>query len=412
MIQRDDHQYQTLLKALARFSRLFSNSDIAYIDSRFAERLFIVTTGAKDLGREDTSFDALVNNEIGVGIKTFGVSSTPTTSKMEKIAEFTALAREGRFNTRNKQTLVKRVVEARNTRVLSNVREYGINLENCIYHCLIRFPGGAIVHEEPFQLINKDNLAPLNRNGRKVADWSAMGDGVYFTDGLSQYSFNVSKNVLMKRFKFDLTRNSIPLEIDSDPLNLLDKLVGRPQPHQTHIPSSWYSVEIEQNRETAGVDYVVLPLYALKDRRVPEKSGVNQWNASGRKRKFGEAYVSIPSEIHRKHPRFFPPKDQHFDLLLPNGLTAQRAKVCQSGGKALMTQRNVELGRWILGVVDPSLTPLDFEMPPKGKKPYAYSDLLSIGADSVKIRKKIIDEKVQYSIEFARVGAYEEFIGI
>lgn len=408
MIDRDEDQYQILLQALAKISGLFSNSDVPYIDSRFAERLFVVTTGAKDLGREDTSFDALVNNKIGVGIKTFGVPNVATSSKLEKVAEFTSLAREGRFNVRNKHVLVKRIVEARNTRVLSNAREYGIDINNCIYHCLIRFPGGAIVHEEPFQLIDENRLAPMNRNGRKVADWTKMGNGIYFTDGHSQYSYSVSKNVLMKRFKFEPNKNIIPLEIHEDPLRLLNRLVGRSQPRRTPITYNWFGVK--NNEEVAGDDYVILPLYVLRNHRVPEKSGINQWNAAGRQRKFGEAYISIPSEIHRKHPNFFPPRDTHFDLELPNGLVAQRAKVCQSGGKALMTQRNVELGRWILSVIDPLLTPLDFEIPPKNKKPYTYDDLLSIGADSVRIRKKKADDGLKYSIEFARIGAYEEFI--
>ena len=161
---------------------------------------------------------------------------------------------------------------------------------------------------------------------------------------------------------------------------------------------------------TKGEDFVVLPLYSLRDHKVPAKSGINQWNAGGRQRKFGEAYIPIPAEIRERFPRFFPPRDKHFDLLLPNGQVAHRAKVCQAGGKALMTQSNIELGRWLLSVIDPFTTPSDFGRVSIRRSPYKYSDLIAIGSDAVVVRKTGSGRSASYSVEFASLGAYEEFM--
>jgi len=410
MIDRDEEQYSVLLRALARMSGLFSTSEIPYIDSRFAEKLFVVTTNATDLSRVDKSFDAFLKPDVGVGIKTF--TAGKANHKYEKVAEFAALARQGHFNVSNKKTLVHRIAKARNARIQSNATEFGIDVDKSVYHCLVRFPGGAIVHEEPYRLIDTSNLSPLVRGGGPASDWNSMGNGVYFTDGTSQYSYSISKNVLMKKFAFNRKKNFMPLEIHSDPLALLNAFASVKVPKATvgSITSSGLIIDLDHADQVKGEDYVVLPLYSLRDHQVPLKSGINQWNAGGRQRRFGEAYISIPREIHTLHPKFFPPRDRHFDLVLPNGKTAQQAKVCQDGGKALMTESNVELGRWLISVVDPTVSEKDFEKSLTTRDPYSYEDLLEIGADSVFVRRTKDGGQHRYSIEFAYIGAYEEFI--
>ena len=47
------------------------------------------------------------------------------------------------------------------------------------------------------------------------------------------------------------------------------------------------------------------------------------------------------------YPDFFPPRDEHFTLNLPDGSNLS-AKVCQDNGKALMSTHNADLGEWIL----------------------------------------------------------------
>lgn len=78
-----------------------------------------------------------------------------------------------------------------------------------------------------------------------------------------------------------------------------------------------------------------------------EKSGLNQWNAGGRKRDLGEIYIPIPIEIHKRFPNFFPPRDQKFNLKVPTNEILS-AKVCQENSKALMTDPNKALSDWLL----------------------------------------------------------------
>ena len=426
MINRDVERYAALLRIVGSLSRLFSENDAAYVDSRFVERLFVQTTGAKDLGRKDISFDAQLD-EIGIGVKTF-LGGTGT-SKREKVAEFTAYARDGRFQGLTPAELVKEVVKARNERVLSDAAEYGIDVSKSVYHCLIRFAGGAIVHEEPYGTIDLDAVMPTNSSGQIVGSWSEMGQGVYFTDGKSNYSFSIAKNVLMKQFVFDPAANFIPIEIIDNPLDDLETAFAG---HGNGIPSNASISQIGARTTSTLViqsaplaldldldlvpcaDYVILPLYAVKNGQpfVPEKSGLNQWNAAGRPRKLGETYISIPRTVHDLAPGFFPARDSVFDLQLPNQKLPVQAKVCQEGGKALMTNPNFHLGSWLIGVVRPTISQEQFESTSNSMDLITYDDLLRIEKDAVRVLRQRQGDHFLYTIEFAPVGSYEEFISL
>lgn len=264
---RERERYESLLRAMARLSGLFSVNSAPYIDSRFVEKLYIETTGAKDLGRKDKSFDALHSDGSGVGVKTF--LGQAGSAKVEKIAEFAALANAGTFIGLNSEELAHSVALARNTRVSSDVAEYGVVLDTSIYHCLIRISGGAVVHEEPYRLIEIGNLAPTNSNGTRKKGWGKLEKGVYFTDGLSDYTYSVSKNVLMKRFRFDRDTEFIPLEIEVNPFILLDQLVGRaPMGDTTRKDTTGAKMKTKRilGEEVRGRDYVVLPLLPSRSR--------------------------------------------------------------------------------------------------------------------------------------------------
>jgi len=129
---------------------------------------------------------------------------------------------------------------------------------------------------------------------------------------------------------------------------------------------------------------------------VPEKSGLNQWNASGRPRDINEIYIPIPIWIHRKFPNFFPPRDQSFELSLPDRAT-MGAKVCQDDSKALMSNPNSALGKWLLRDV---LNLQEREL-------LTYDKLQAIGLDTVVIYKT---DNETYDIDFTRIGSYEKFL--
>jgi len=406
----DVARYSELLRAVASLSRLYSENTVAYVDSRFVERLFIRVAGARDLSRTDKSFDALIEPDIGVGIKTF-LGGTGN-SKREKVAEFTTFAREGEFLDLSQNELMQKVSTFRNNRVLSDARELGVSLEKSVYHCLVRIATGAVIHEEPYGLIDMDSLilAPKPNNG------------MHFADKFGRYNYNVAKNVLLKEFVFNRNTNFIELPIHED---IFERVLEFSRKSRVGVNMLGESVAISSDSgeelievladyyEIPGVDYVVLPLYSLRGavKTVQEKSGINQWNAGGRPRTFGEAYVPIPIEVHRLCPKFFPDRDSSFALQLPDRRYSTRAKVCQENSKALMSDPNTALGHWILKVIDPVRADREFVRPPSGHRPYVYEDLIRIGKDAVKVSRKNPVRHRSYAIEFAQIGAYEEFLG-
>lgn len=96
------------------------------------------------------------------------------------------------------------------------------------------------------------------------------------------------------------------------------------------------------------MEELFLPLYSRQGGiHVPERSGLNQWNADGRLRDSLEVYIPVFREIHHMFPNFFPHRNIIFNLILPNGQNLQ-AKICQAGNKALMSNPNSDLGYWLL----------------------------------------------------------------
>ena len=148
--------------------------------------------------------------------------------------------------------------------------------------------------------------------------------------------------------------------------------------------------------------HVVLPLYSLKRgiKYVPDKSGLNQWLAGGRSRAPGEVYFPIPSEVHKLAKGFFPHQNQTFELELPSGQVTT-GKVCQQGGKALMTAPNFHLSTWLFLLIDGSLS-ASVERYAK-RIPYTYEDLTEIGFDSV----RVIRTNSGYALQPESIGAYE-----
>lgn len=143
---------------------------------------------------------------------------------------------------------------------------------------------------------------------------------------------------------------------------------------------------------------VIIPLYSIKngEKIIFSKSGLNQWNAGGRARNYDEVYIPFNSTLREMYEGFFPPRDTPFEVMLPNGDTMSM-KLCQENCKALMSNPNKALGKWLLRDVL--------------KVPYGqiitYKDLLEIGIDSVSF-KKIEDKK--YMLDFKNVGEFENFI--
>lgn len=358
--------YKRLLEAIASLSKLFSESPEPYLASRATESLFCKAFMAKNLSRSDVSADAS-KDRIGLGIKTFLSKNGKT---LEKIAEFNG--DHMLFESLLLEDKIRKIAQLRNERIETTKRIFG--LDELIYHCITRKAGEIIVYETPAPLID---LA-------KIKNIKVKGGSIHFSDSSAEYSFNISKSTLYKRF---ITQNilfRIPVRILTDPFAEIEKLIS----------DGLIFAPIKV------MPHVFLPLYSIKStdgdiKKVAEKSGLNQWNANGRRRDPNEIYIPVPVWIHRKFPNFFPARDKKFELGLPDRRSLN-ASLCQQGSKALMSNPNSDLGKWLLRDI----------MNLKERELLTYEKLQTIGLDSVVIYK--IDSE-HYDIDFARIGSYEKF---
>lgn len=362
-------RYLELLAILGKLSGLFSESPAPYLYYRAHEKLFCDVFGAYDLSRGDISFDAK-QDELGIGLKTFLHGTGKT---LQKVAEFNADSDILR-GLATDQALVEKVSHLRNLRLQNTLNQ--TETDRMLYSLVTREEGVFHISEYPMDTIDLDRIRNIKSNKNTV----------HFDDGLHQYSFSKSKSTLMKRFLIqprDII-TTIPIKVLENPFDVLEQL----------------NFELGLTQDTAGEE-IYLPLYApsSKDREVAEKSGLNQWNAGGRSRHEDELYIPIPSFIHRDYPTFFNYENQDtppFRVLLPNGRELS-CKVCQSDGKALMSNPNLDLGRWLLRDV--------LEVAPW--KLVTKAVLTEIGIDSVRMVK--LEEGV-YTLDFSKTGSFESFL--
>lgn len=359
-------RYINMLKAMASLSRLSSESAVPYLGYREVENIFCKVFESENLSRSDCSADASKNG-VGIGIKTFLEGNGKS---WQKVAEFNKDA--SLFKSKSPNEIVLIISKLRNERINATKRIYGLN--EMIYHCVVRQEGEIKVFECPMDLIDIDSIKNI-KFGRS--------NTVTFNDDINEYSINLSKSTLYKRF---ITKNVIletKVEIIADPYEIIMNLL-----------TGGNKLTFEPiNKEKP---HVFLPLYSeTEKKKVPEKSGLNQWNANGRKRKYNEVYIPIPIFIRKNFKGFFPSRDKTFDLLLPDGKRLN-AKICQDGGKALMTNPNTDLGEWILRQV----------MNLNEGEILTYARLEELGIDSVVIYK---EENNMYSIDFTKIGSYDEF---
>ena len=359
-------RYINMLKVMASLSRLSSESSVPYLGYREVENIFCKVFGAENLSRSDCSADASKNG-IGIGIKTFLEGNGRS---WQKIAEFNKDANLFKGKTPNDIVLI--ISKLRNERINATKRIYGLN--DMIYHCVVRQKGEIKVFECSMDLIDIDSIKNI-KIGRS--------NTLTFNDNINEYSINLSKSTLYKRF---ITKDVIlktKVEIIADPYEIImNLLIG------------CNKLTFEPIKEEKA--HVFLPLYSeTGTKRVPERSGLNQWNAGGRKRKYNEVYIPVPIFIRKNFQGFFPDRDKTFDLLLPDGKKLN-AKICQDGGKALMSNPNTDLGKWILRQV----------MNLNEGEVLTYDRLEELGIDSVVIYK---EENNTYSIDFTKIGSYDEF---
>ncbi len=349
------------LRAVSSISNLFSDSKTPYIDYRIAENLFCRCFNAENLSRSCVAIDARVE-DVGIGVKTF--VDTP----YQKIAEFDK--KRSYTDTGDVDEDAIRVSELRNERLDFSRNAYAV--DDFIYHYIVRRNSNLAIHECPMDYIDLE----------KIRVTKSTNKGFDFTDGRNSFKFSRSKSTILESFDLQKPLYSFGVEFITDPTEALMRFY-----------TGEFSLEDGLRGSEQPAPVLVLPLFSKRGTiHVPERSGLNQWNAHGRKRDYDEIYIPYQKEDRNRIPGFFPGRDQPFDLELPNGETIS-AKVCQEGGKAIMSNPNKDLGRWLLRDVlhldEGELVSMDM--------------LDNLGINAVMFTKK---DEGKYSIDFTRIDDY------
>ena len=355
-------EYRNILCSLGALSNLFSSSEIPFLDYRITENAFCRCFNATNLARSCIAADAIVG-DIGIGIKTW-VKGT----SRQKIAEFdkAKASYEGLIGL----SLARRISELRNERIRFTIAQY--NISSMIYHCVLRSEKTIRIAECSYDQIDIDKIQLLDQKPGQAS--------LFFTDGKSEYSFNYSKSTLFKNFTDLEILDEFEVKIVEDPIKLVVSLFEHDE----------YK-DIEEHKSPI----LYLPLYSFTkgNRIVYERSGLNQWNAKGRPRDFDEVYIPFNKKDRIRAKGFFPPRDQTFELELPNKKIIS-AKVCQEEGKAIMSNPNKDLGKWLLR---------DLLHLKRGEL-LTYDKLLDLGIDSVFFTKH---SDFSFSVDFGKIGDYE-----
>lgn len=366
--EEDKLRYKKCLTIMGYLSRLFSDSDKPYIVYRSHENIFCSCFHAENLSRSDCSIDAKKNN-IGIGLKTWVGSND------QKVAEFGKLKNE--YKELKGLDLIKKISEYRNERIKFVKRQY--ETSDMYYHILKRVEGAMEILECMFEEIDIEHLQLLPSKMKEEHN-----NNVYFSDGKHTYHFSLSKNTLYMIFDKLRLLDRFDVEIAYDPMQILESVF-------TKFHEDINTTILKKSEKPS----ICLPLYVLKngEKIVCSKSGLNQWNAAGRKRDPYEIYIPFNSKDRKQNPDFFPDKDKSFTLILPNGSKIQ-AKICQQGGKAIMSNPNKALGEWLLKKV--------LDLPERTL--VTYDLLLHLDIDCVIFTK---EDNLTYSIDFGKVGTYE-----
>ena len=365
--------YLKLLSAVSKLSGLFSESAVPFINYRVAENIFCRSFDAGNLSRSDTAFDANYNS-VGVGLKTFVCNGNSST---EKVAEFNSLSRT--LKEFKGKELALKLGEFRNDRINLANRVYDI--ENSLYHIVARKEKELLLYETDYNIIDVANIHSVKDNKASLQ----------FEDGHNLYSFNYSKSTLFRKFIIPQNAFRLPIDIIEDPYSLLLELFE----DKVLKPAT--------DKLIKGVNFVILPLFStrnLNEIEIGQSSGLNAWNAKPRptqeRRPYGEMYIPIPREIHKHFPNFFPEKDKSFNLEIPTGEVFS-AKVCQQNSKALMTNPNSALEKWLLRDI----------LQLKEGELATMEKLNRLGFDSVIIIK---EKNGNFKIDIMKTNSYIDFI--
>ena len=386
--------YKNMLCIVGRLSRLFSTAAEPYLYYRAHENIFSKYFDVDNNARSDDSADVYNSRMgIGIGLKTWVGQDN------QKVAEFGRL--RPAYEHLDGMDLILKIAEYRNARIRTTMNAHG--LHTMLYHIVKRVPGAMCIYEAAFDYIDIANIVLDKKRGNV--------NSTYFTDGKHVYHFSRSKNTLYMIFDDMELLDKLDVDIVDDPYELLSDALGSGEQDSRRVIVSAMTASVPSK------DQLCLRLYSTKadgTKFVADKSGLNQWNGvrklyktdetTGKRacvritpRDPNELYIPYPAED-RLRNEFFPPRNVSFELLLPDGQGIS-AKTCQADSKAIMSNPNNLLGKWLLRDV--------FELE-EGTK-VTYEMLKVFGVDSVMFTK--LDDR-KYAVDFCELGTYEKFYGL
>ena len=393
-----------MLTIIGKLSRLFSTAEEPYLYYRAHENVFAKYFDVDNNARHDDSADAYsVEQGVGIGLKTWIGRDD------QKVAEFGRL--RPNYENLDGMELIQQIAEYRNTRIRTTLNSHG--LREMIYHIVKRIPNAMQIYESAFDYIDREHIVLDENRGN--------ANNVYFNDGNHTYHFNKSKSTLYMIFEDMELLDEFEVEIVDDPYDLLAQLFEEDEHMGVEGDLEAFTHRMERYRQ------LYLRLYATDrngQKYVPERSGLNQWNAGGRARDVNEVYIPYLKEDRERGLDFFPPRDTPFTLILPDNSEIS-AKVCQRAyrklsdaeyenlseeekriedekslvGKSIMSNPNKVLGKWLLRDV------LQIE---EGTV-ITYDMLRVYNIDCVIFTKR---EEGVYSVDFGELGTYERFYGL
>lgn len=387
----EQNKYLKRLQILGMISGLFKELEgehgrKPYLHYRNHEILYCKTFDVMSIARSDSAFDAIVRvagKTFGVGLKTWMYNNDYSN---QKVAEFNRKSNELRalLNLNKHDELVDKIAQLRNERIQDDKRRYLTDKD--IYHIIVRDLDCFHVLETEYKAINR----------KAISNISKTNSSIQFCDGENNYSFNISKTTLFKRFDVSQSKRILtyPVKILDNPLSLFDDLY------------SLFDGKIEKNQQKS---YILLPLYNDKTLEVNEKSVFNASLASPKNkgsdtpRPDYEAYAPIPIYVHHLYPKFFgidalnreERKNHKIKLYLPNNQQID-AKITQDNGKGLQTSPQSVLGKWLLFDL--------FGLPPRAPLTRELIDEKEI--DCIKITK--INDK-EFLLDAGSYGEYEKW---
>lgn len=414
-IQTEEHKesYKRMLTIVGKISRLFSTAEEPYLYYRAHENIFSKYFDVDNNARHDDSADAYSTEQgVGIGLKTWVGRDD------QKVAEFGRL--RPNYEGLDGMELIQQIAEYRNTRIRTTLNSHG--LHEMIYHIVKRVPNAMQIYEAAFDYIDREHIVLDEHRGN--------ANNVYFNDGHHTYHFNKSKSTLYMIFEDMELLDEFEVEIVDDPYELLEMTFNEnvvEEDEETATNNREHEIVRAFTERVTRYQQLCLRLYATdRDGRkyVPERSGLNQWNANGRARDVNEIYIPYLKEDRERGLDFFPPRDTPFTLILPDN-TEISAKVCQRAyrklsdaeyenlseeekriedekslvGKSVMSNPNKVLGKWLLRDV------LQIE---EGTV-ITYDMLRVYNIDCVIFTKR---EEGVYSVDFGELGTYERFYGL